>query len=175
MNIQTVLNGIAPYTVDRSYAEFGKVMENAYTELSFWGSRRVYSVGYKGSITLEDTIQKMNDLIDSHPHFSEEERKTGKAIQTKISILFDISSHQEDKAGYITEFFMIVLSLFTPKQDQLFDKWLSARSYDLYTLQQYRQTFNSSPEGDVCEYIVNKTLRKGSLCFQLHCNQTKIK
>ncbi|MGZ3633996.1 MAG: hypothetical protein ACXWM7_06925 [Parachlamydiaceae bacterium] len=74
MNIQTVLNSITPYN-KQSYETFAKVMKNAYIELSFWGGRNVYAIGYEGSIPLVDLAQRITDLVDSHPEFSLEERK----------------------------------------------------------------------------------------------------
>lgn len=162
MNIQTVLSGITPYDSVRSYGEFAKIMDNAYIVLSFWGNRNVYAVGYNGSVYLEDVVRKMNDLIDSHPQFNEEERAIGKAIEAKVSSLYRISTDQEKNVGYITKFFMIAIDLFTPIQNQMYDIWLSARSYDKYTSQQYRAAFNSDPiRKKPDSYVVDKDPRKG--------------
>jgi hypothetical protein len=145
MNIQEALSKVAPYNAESSYSEFSKIMENAYTEISFWGGRRVYSVGYKGSVSLEDIFQKMDDLVDSHPHFSEEERKIGKVIEAKRDRLYKISDDQEEKVNFITNFFMGVIHFFTPKQNQMYDRRLDARSFDDYTAEQYKKKFGLEP------------------------------
>lgn len=161
MNIQTALSRVAPYNAETSYGEFAKVMENAYTEISFWGSRRVYSVGYKGSVSLEDIFQKMNDLIDSHPHFNEEERKIGKVIEAKRDMLYHISYDQEEKVNFITSFFMGVVNLFTPKLDQIYDRWLGSRSFERYTAKQYVENFNSEPKDKPSGYVIDRNPNKG--------------
>ncbi|MBA2367708.1 MAG: hypothetical protein H0V82_01635 [Candidatus Protochlamydia sp.] len=49
MNIHSALNDKTSYT-EHSYLNFASLVENAYVELSFWGTRNVYAIGYTDCI-----------------------------------------------------------------------------------------------------------------------------
>lgn len=159
MNIQTVLNGVTPYNAEHSYATFSKLMEKSYTELSFWGSRNVYVIGYQGSVLLEDVMRKVDHLIESHPHFSEGERVIGKDIEEKISQLYSISIGQKKKSSYITSIFMIIIIWCTPREKRIYNMALEFKGYSFYTKKQYEEIFNVSPrEKKIIGYIGDKKL-----------------
>lgn len=154
MSIQSVLNGIIPYS-DHSYANFAKVLDKAYVELSFWGSPNVYSVGYSGSISLQELAEKVRALVDFHPEFSEEERKIGKIIQNKVSLLDDIADDQERRVGFIRSCIFTVIEFFTERSSLLYDAMLKADPFDYCTAKQYRKICGkdpkSKPAGKFCE------------------------
>lgn len=111
MDIQTVLDGAIPYN-SRSYATFAEVMDGAYIELSFWGGRNVYSMGYSESIALTDLAQKIIDLVASHPNYSDEEQNLGLLFEKKLKQLYKTNEHQEKRANFLTQFFIILIGLF---------------------------------------------------------------
>jgi hypothetical protein len=143
MNIQTVIRDAVPYN-ENSYSNFSKVMENAYIELSFWGSRNVYSVGYSNSISLQELAEKMSSLVKSHPEFSQEERAMGKTIQNKISSLYVISCNQVDRMGLIRSFIFSLIELFTDRSSTLYDV-ATERPFDYCTAKQYEEISGRIP------------------------------
>jgi len=119
-------------------------MKNAYVELSFWGSRNVYSINYEGAMYFEDVAQRVTDLINSNPHFNLEDMKFGYAIETKITELFNISLDQEKKAGYITTFFLELRKLFLPSLN-FEDTIESCLLFNYCTTNQYREVTGNDP------------------------------
>jgi hypothetical protein len=124
MDLQTALNGVIPYNAN-SYAELAEIMENADIELSFWGGRNVYAVGYSDSIPLYDLVQKVIDLANSIPHYnveaenlgmSAEEIRLGILIEGKISNFYDTSCQQVKDANFITKFFLEILAFFSYRE-----------------------------------------------------------
>lgn len=111
MDIQTVLDGAVPYNA-RSYEIIAEVIDGAYVELSFWGGRNVYSMGHSGSISLIDLAQKIIDLVASHPNYSHEEQKLGLLFEKKLERLDHISTHQQQRANFLTQFFMMLMAVF---------------------------------------------------------------
>lgn len=146
MNIQEQLRGLIPYK-EESYPIFAKTLNDAYVELSFWGSRDVYSTEYSGSIPLQELAEKVRELVDSFPEFSEEERKFGTIIQNKVLTLYDISSEEEKQVGLIRTCIFGVIECFTSRSSRLYDAILEATPFDYCTAKQYEEIFGESPVG----------------------------
>jgi len=147
MNIETTLKKITPYAED-SYTNFAKSMENAYIELSFWGSRNVSSLGYEGSISLHELAEKVRDLVDSHPEFSEEERVIGVSIQDKVFNLYKISNQQVDRVGFIRSCMFAIFEILTDRTSLLDDIILEAAPFLYCTASQYVKICGSHPDFD---------------------------
>lgn len=144
-NVQSALNEIIPYNKDSSYETFTNIVDKAYVELSFWGNRNVYSLGYTGCISLQELAEKVRALVDSHPQFSAEERKIGKVIQDKISVLDDISWNQYQRVRFIRGFFFTIIGVITQRSSCLIDAMDDAHPFNYYTAQQYRETYGKEP------------------------------
>lgn len=165
MNVQTVLSSVTPYDAEHSYADFAKVMDNAYIELSFWGGRNVYAVGYSGSVYLEDLCLKLVALVDSHPEFSQEERVIGISMQNKLEKLYKISEAQEAKANFITSFFMNVTMLFigTINGDFFYDGVSDYMPFNYCTAKQYKEITGEDPDYKISVGSFRKHDMKGSI------------
>lgn len=142
MNIQTVLSGTTPYN-ETSYMDLAKVVENSYTELSFFGNRDVHAVGYTGSVRLEYMAQRVADLVTDHPEFSQTERKLGYSIENKIYKLYEVTLDQEYTVNFITAFFRGLRNFFS--SDSIHDKILKFSLFDRCTLKQYREVTGREP------------------------------
>lgn len=145
MDIFTTLNKVVPYNAQQSYSDFANVMKDAYIELSFWGGRNVYAIGYEGSIPLGDIAQIVMDLVESHPEFNERERKLGLIVQDKIRSLYNISEHQVEKANIITRIFITLREIFTPVTESVDERVFESNRFDYCTANQYTKITGKDP------------------------------
>lgn len=163
MNIQTVIEGIVPYN-ENSYSDFLKVIDKSYVELSFWGNRNVYAIGYSGSISLKELAKKTSSLVSSHPEFSQKEREIGKTIQNKISLLYDISCEQESKMGLIRRLISGFIDLFSERSSWLFDE-VEKTPFDYCTAKQYEEITGIIPKRGSAGCYFNKRCDSGFIEF----------
>lgn len=148
MNIQTVLDGVTPYSEENSYFDFHKIVDKAYVEVSFWGNRNVYAVRYSGSVDLEDLLLKIRVLVDAHPEFSEEQRAVGKSIENKLEHLYEVSEDQKKKANCISRFInnYIFFALNFMQADIYHYGIDDFKCFDYCTAKQYKNLTGSSPQ-----------------------------
>lgn len=121
MNIETALNNITSYNPETSYQTFLDIMDKATIQISIWGERKVYVVGYSGSVQLEEICEKVIALSKSYPQFNEEERQIGRQIQNKIGVLEKISDTQfENCRNPITYIYQFIMFLCDPCKPEYF-------------------------------------------------------
>lgn len=143
-NLQAALNGIIPYKKGSSYETFADIVNNAYVEITFWGSRCVRSAGYTGRVELEDLKKKVEALPNAYPEFSAEERKMGKGFQHQVDILIDISLDQVERIRFIRSYIVEFLDCVTKRTMGIYD-YCKLSPYDYYTAQQYQDAFREAP------------------------------
>lgn len=104
------IHTVVPYN-EHSYQILNDFIRDAHSSLSFFGEHRVYSKDNTEYIPLIELMEKISELVESNPHFSDEECLTGENIERKISELYDEAIEQGERASLITKFFMLIFSL----------------------------------------------------------------
>lgn len=147
MYLADKLCSVTPYNKS-SYTDLKAIVDNSYTQLTL-GGRRVYAMGYAGSVSLKELVQKVEDLVDSNLEFSEDERSIGVSVFSSFETLYAISRDQEKRVNWVTALFLWI-------QESIWDgcgcnvgNMLQGNStFDCYTEKQAKEVFGSIPDDD---------------------------
>lgn len=96
-----------PYEGPKTYENLLGILTEAKADISFFGTRCIYVIPYKGTYPIESLVHRIDKLIQENIEFSEMEREIGEKLTENISILYFDSFTAEKHKNFLTLFFLM--------------------------------------------------------------------
>lgn len=91
-----------------SFADLCTLVRNCDTTLSFFGSKNVSIKDGPGTVTIDDLVARVFELLQKYPHFNSADRKHGVRIAKHINALYSTSKVQEYDANRLTKLICMI-------------------------------------------------------------------
>lgn len=136
------------------FKELNDIASSGQPKVSFWGRFYVqYKGSYQGTSSLDSLAKKALELVDKNPNFNEEERVYGRALEQRISWMYDESHdgliYPIQKFGHQ---FLDVLRMLSNAIKGFYDecmeyKWHCRRNlFNYYNKKQFKTAFGLTPK-----------------------------
>ncbi|WP_042279562.1 hypothetical protein [Candidatus Protochlamydia sp. R18] len=131
--------------------ELFSIVKNAKENISFWGYRYIYIVGYENTLPIDALASKLIELVRVDFDFSEDERLIGKSITPIIENLYEQNKKRINDKNWFTQIICKIRDLWKFNKEGGYgikfewDNYFWKDTFDYYTEYQYKKIFNKDP------------------------------
>jgi len=161
MDIREAVSNVFPYEENSSYQKLHDIMSTCELDITWWGSRRVYSTDpekYTGHIPLYKLIDEAMWLVQRNLNYNHEvERPLGKELYKKLDQMYEKSHRYKTNSGLIKWLFQLIIcgithSIETYHCVRINRAWVMGDGeqtrFLFYNEVQYTQAFSEKPTGE---------------------------
>lgn len=150
------------------------LVEQATTEVSFWGTRYICVHGHEGTLSIDSLASRVMDIAEKQRFtFSEEERLEGMVISEKIDLLYRTNDAKVKLRNYFTQLFVYLrdalgfcfkssnLPSYANSSSKIRWCWIDCENVNetgynkifyYYTREQYQAKYKQSPESNSVKF-----------------------
>ncbi len=107
LNIKNVID--APYKSPQTYRSLLDLLNQATADISFWGTRDIAVLSYLGTYSIDDLLERVDNLVTENREFNQEERSMGLELVHRINALDNESQQKLSSKWFWTRFFVSFL------------------------------------------------------------------
>ncbi len=141
--IKNVLD--APYESPKTYRNLLDFLNQATTDISFWGTRHIAVPSYLGAYSIDDLMERVDRLVTENREFNLEERSIGIELVNRINSLDNESLQKLSSKWVWTRLFVYFREKGLSCVRDI-GEYYNANFAEYYTRDQYKNSFGKYPD-----------------------------